>query len=267
MARKEIKCGICNKTFSAPAKTGNMPMYCSDECKRKAHLISSRKYTQKKRKKEYKELRFCIICGTSFIAEGKGFHRIYCSHKCASREEHNKRNERRKDNAPMCDCPQCGKAFQNYRGRTYCSHECYIESKRPLIRVSKCPICGQEISQRGYKRKYCSPGCSIKAQEKVYRRNSLTRRALRVTNGKVETINPKEIFERDGWRCQLCGKKLSKKLYKTKGTKRHANAPSLDHIIPLSRGGQHTKVNVQCACYLCNCKKGNSELGQLRLFG
>ncbi len=270
MNRKGIECAVCKKIFSVPVKDGRIPKHCSGECKDKAHLISARKYTKKKRLKEYKESRACLICGDSFIAEGKGFGKLHCSDKCARRSENNKRNERRMDDAQMSDCPQCGKTFKNRPARTYCSYECYIESKRPLEQTSTCPICGQEFNQRGCRLRYCSPLCSAKAQEDVYRRNTITRRALRVTNGRVERIDAKAIFERDGWRCQLCGKKVSRRLYKTKGIKRYANAPSHDHIIPISRGGEHIKSNVQCACYLCNCRKGNrvSDGGdQLLLFG
>ncbi|KKN82018.1 hypothetical protein LCGC14_0312850 [marine sediment metagenome] len=32
---------------------------------------------------------------------------------------------------------------------------------------------------------------------------------------------------------------------------------TLDHVVPLSRGGQHVKENVVAACLSCNSKKGN----------
>jgi 5-methylcytosine-specific restriction endonuclease McrA len=263
MSRKGIECVVCKKIFSVPVKDGSIPKHCSDGCRRESRLITISKYAAKTR---LKEKRYCPICGDFFIAEGQGvMAQRYCSDKCARRAENNKRNEQRRIDTPIKNCSHCGKEF---RGRkVYCSFECYTESKRPKEQKSFCPICGEEFTQRGCKRKYCSPFCSIKAEEGVYRRNALTRNALRKTNGKVEVINPKEIFERDGWCCQLCGQKVDKSLYKTKGTKRYANAPSLDHIIPLSRGGEHTKINVQCAHYLCNCKKSNKLIGQPRMFG
>lgn len=68
----------------------------------------------------------------------------------------------------------------------------------------------------------------------------------------VEKIKYNEIFERDLWVCNLCGKPVDK-------TKKYPDAmsASLDHIIPLSKGGSHTKDNVQLAHLLCNIKKGN----------
>jgi 5-methylcytosine-specific restriction endonuclease McrA len=53
------------------------------------------------------------------------------------------------------------------------------------------------------------------------------------------------IYLRDGNCCQYCGRK-----YPTAEL-------SLDHVIPLSRGGKSTWENVVCACLKCNVKKGN----------
>jgi 5-methylcytosine-specific restriction endonuclease McrA len=77
----------------------------------------------------------------------------------------------------------------------------------------------------------------------------------------VETVVPQEIFERDGYRCQLCRKK-------TRGKHPTPTSPTLDHIIPVSLGGEHSYRNVQTACLLCNTRKGNRAANeQLRLLG
>ncbi len=55
------------------------------------------------------------------------------------------------------------------------------------------------------------------------------------------------IFARDGWRCQYCG----------------ATAENLDHVIPRSRGGEHTWENVVAACRRCNSKKENHMLAEV----
>jgi hypothetical protein len=38
-----------------------------------------------------------------------------------------------------------------------------------------------------------------------------------------------------------------------------ALSPSIDHIVPLSRGGQHVKANVRIAHLWCNVEKNNSD--------
>ena len=60
-----------------------------------------------------------------------------------------------------------------------------------------------------------------------------------------------EIFERDGWACQICGIVIDPDV---KFPSR--DSASLDHIIPLALGGTHTLDNVQLACMGCNWDKG-----------
>lgn len=53
------------------------------------------------------------------------------------------------------------------------------------------------------------------------------------------------IYLRDGNRCQYCGGRYA------------SSELSLDHVLPLSRGGVSSWENVVCACLTCNVKKGN----------
>ena len=79
-----------------------------------------------------------------------------------------------------------------------------------------------------------------------------------------EIFDPQEVFERDGWRCKHCHKKVQ---WLNKSPN-HPFYPNLDHIVPLSKGGEHTKRNTQLLCRECNNKKRDNDVGeQLRLFG
>lgn len=62
-----------------------------------------------------------------------------------------------------------------------------------------------------------------------------------------EPINRLEVYERDGWICGICGDLVEK------------DEASLDHVVPMSRGGAHLYSNVQCAHLLCNIRKGASH--------
>ncbi len=57
-------------------------------------------------------------------------------------------------------------------------------------------------------------------------------------------FNRRNIFARDGNRCQYCGKKFP------------TTELSLDHVIPRSRGGGSTWENIVCCCLKCNIRKG-----------
>ncbi len=98
-----------------------------------------------------------------------------------------------------------------------------------------------------------------KGREKCRKRNALKREVY------IEDVPELEIFERDNYICQICRKKvvLDKKWP-------HPLSPTLDHIVPLSCGGEHSKKNVRIVHLKCNLSKGNRclpEGEQLLLFG
>jgi 5-methylcytosine-specific restriction endonuclease McrA len=88
------------------------------------------------------------------------------------------------------------------------------------------------------------------------------RRARKKGSSRIERVSPLKVFERDGWRCGICGKLT----LRTQRGKMHPRAPELDHIVTLADGGDHTYANTQCACRKCNGLKGAKTYGQLHLF-
>lgn len=66
-----------------------------------------------------------------------------------------------------------------------------------------------------------------------------------IFKGKVP-FSKRNIKIRDGHQCQYCGDKTSKM--------------TIDHVIPVSKGGQNTWENCVTCCPKCNSKKGNKPL-------
>lgn len=62
----------------------------------------------------------------------------------------------------------------------------------------------------------------------------------------VPKLTRREIFRRDHFTCQYCGK--------------HTKELTIDHVFPRHLGGQHTWENVVAACPECNRKKGGKIL-------
>jgi 5-methylcytosine-specific restriction endonuclease McrA len=58
-------------------------------------------------------------------------------------------------------------------------------------------------------------------------------------------LNRQSIFERDGYRCQYCGK-LCK-----------SHELNLDHVMPKERGGAFSWQNIVSSCLSCNSRKAN----------
>lgn len=112
--------------------------------------------------------------------------------------------------------------------------------------------------------RFCSKKCADEREAKLRRSGKARRRAKLRGNGNAERFDPFEIFERDGWRCRRCSRPTPKRY---RGTTK-PNAPELDHIIPVSKGGPHTRRNTQCLCRKCNIEKSDNATGdQLLLIG
>lgn len=239
--------------------------YCSRVCMY-IHLGKARKDIS-----ESKRQRICETCGKEFLMrqpsgkalKGEVIEGRFCSNEC-------KGIARRKfKEKKVWHCKVCGKELKSYAA--YCSDECIKnKEKERMYQYNKakksckqriCKGCGNPfVPEYGNKRSiFCSDICLKRIAHD--RRKA---KAKAADNGVYyEYINPINVFKRDGWRCQLCGRKLTPK---HRGTFRD-DAPELDHIIPWARGGEHSYRNTQCACRKCNNKKGARELGQLRLFG
>ncbi len=71
----------------------------------------------------------------------------------------------------------------------------------------------------------------------------LMRFVRRIYKNKIP-LQRKNIFVRDEYICQYCGKNCK-------------SSPTIDHIIPRSRGGEQSWKNSVTACIKCNQKKGN----------
>jgi hypothetical protein len=82
---------------------------------------------------------------------------------------------------------------------------------------------------------------------------STHRRRAKRFNVKYENIKARDVFERDLWICGLCNEPVDKLAIHPQ-----PDAATLDHIIPMSKGGCHVVSNVQCAHWACNAKKGDS---------
>lgn len=122
-----------------------------------------------------------------------------------------------------------------------------------------CARCGESFTARATDPdqlpKYCSDRCGRRAWGDV--------RRARKRGAYVADVNRRQIFERDRWRCQLCGKAVNRRAVVP-----HPKAPVIDHIIPLGANGTHEPSNAQCAHFLCNSIKSDGAANdQLRLIG
>ncbi|QOY37053.1 HNH endonuclease [Anaerobacillus isosaccharinicus] len=272
LAKKNEKynCEYCGKEFERTVTKGRKKRFCDDNC---------RVYAKNLRfKNKYEHT--CKQCGSIFTSHRKND--IYCSVSCQATYRSNQTVE--------IKCKQCGHTFAGKKGLNYCSDECKYEtricpqcSKKFKVprnwvykktfcsrkcqgrseakHISTCENCSSEFTGRNNRmNKFCSRKCFYEKlgyeEHNVKRTNHLSdassiKRAIE--NGvEYEHIDVLEVFERDKWTCGICGDVVDDSLVYP-----DTMSASLDHIIPLSRGGSHTYENVQCSHLKCNIKKYN----------
>jgi hypothetical protein len=60
-----------------------------------------------------------------------------------------------------------------------------------------------------------------------------------------------QLFERDGWVCRYCGEALD------------SDTATLDHVVPVSKGGPDSAENLATACLMCNSIKSGRTLDEV----
>ena len=257
------QCLTCGADFTpSPFRPGQK--FCSDSCRYKhVDLVGSpHEYT-------------CEQCGKVYRAKRKDRSR-FCSRECcyAYEKEHG-RPSRRKHRSfkPLPSCAVCGTQCSKPNHK-FCSQDCRDEQRRRADRARRallavdvahatyvCKTCGREFDyQYGTRRKsYCSAECAKKSAKKSYRSagnfNSFARKRLRRLHGEewrsyYEPIIKRQVFNIYGNNCYMCGRKLAfNRVYSPLQA-------TIDHVLPLALGGEHTYDNVRPCCMECNSKKG-----------
>lgn len=166
-------------------------------------------------------------------------------------------------------CLTCD-AFVASETSRFCSDECCAAYEFK----SQCIRCGKETKFKGYrgpkKRRMCGK-CRVATKREWKRKNKRGyggNHPSRARHHGVKCVRfpRKMIFERDGYVCQLCGRKtLLKVTYRKSDGKIHPRSPTVDCIIAMENGGNYEPQNCQTACFICNSRKGAANRGQLRL--
>lgn len=101
---------------------------------------------------------------------------------------------------------------------------------------------------RVYNRRYASAHPGFTANNNARRRARIMRAPV------IERIDRLEVAERDNWTCHICGQVIKR------------SELSMDHLVPLSLGGEHSMRNIAAAHRRCNSRRGAGRIpAQLRL--
>lgn len=234
---RERTCEVCGRPFAESGKSGPAPKCCSGECER-ARMRARFRATRRSARHT------CKWCGKEWV----GFKRRFCTPECRAMAyarahgavppaEAYERKKKRTLTEKGRACERCGTVFLFHRGGSgsggagrFCSRSCYHEAQRD-----------------GTLGTVAAEGSGGNAK-----------RRAELAGVEYEHIDRIKVFKRDKWRCQICGCKTPKK-YKAGAL----NAPTLDHVVPIIKGGPHIYANVRCACRSCNSRKhDHTETGQ-----
>jgi hypothetical protein len=163
----------------------------------------------------------CAVCGASLA--GRSSRAVVCSKRCGDVKRGHVLAIRLAET--ICALPNCGARFTPNKGGQRC---CSEPHGKKLWHIEHPGAHWNDVKRDKYHR----------------------RRARKKATSTGRPVLLGEIRERDKNRCHLCRARVSAKPYP------HPLSASLDHVIPLSRGGIHDPDNVRLAHLRCNVEKG-----------
>lgn len=218
------RCGIERRV----GRSGPVPTYCSASCRAALGYQRSRsdgRYAdalrsgrQETAKRQLANARPCPYCGAAMT--------------------HPRRKQCGKEDCKRAFTAERMRAWQreyrNTNGQWY-THERYADGQRAYHRRRR--------QQLGHWRKLYP---EVAAQADARRRMWMEQASA------AETFAPLDVHTRDEWTCQLCQQPIDPAVAWP-----DPMSPSVDHIVPLSKGGAHAMINVQSAHLSCNSSKGD----------
>lgn len=234
-----LDCERCGDMFLVERRAGRPARYCGESCKADSAAEHARALARKYRGQEGRPP--CYNCGAELDPSGLWTNH-FCDERCKSEHMSKYRKQRYRSN------------LEDNRRR---SRE-YFRAKNGIVPVSECRVCGGSIPRdRHAGLTYCSDSCksvdySAKAREwsrmnpekraDISARSFAKRRAVKLSV-QHEDWTRIEIAERDSWSCYLCGDAIQRDVL------------HIDHLIPISKGGEDAPRNLAAAHQWCNLRK------------
>lgn len=248
-------CVTCGESFKHGPTRGEKRLYCREGC----------------RPLRAKPTKQCSVDGCVRVARSNS------SPHCEAHYYQVRRNGRIGAGLVRHGCCQyCGKGSG---GNRFCTARCRARHDRSNPRLADCAVCGAAfcpLSDHGRDAYVCSPKCTAErarrqarahyaksvqteAGRNRYRSEGYKRRARKV-DATVEAVDRDEVMRRSKWRCHLCSRPIPK-------NEKHPSPlfGTVDHVLPLCKGGAHSYANVKAAHLSCNCAKGSKPIGQMGL--
>lgn len=183
-------------------------------------------------------------------------------YKVAARQKREAKRDAKIDVGSRCDiytfnCRRCsslqlrGVGLLKSERHGFLCNGC-VKTTFMFKRESICKNCGCSMIA-GPNRVNCDT--CVKAKANKTRRDNGSRRITsraRKHGVIIEPVSRKRVYRRDDYKCYMCGVDVvESKIYQP-------NQATLDHVIPLSKGGSHIYDNIKTCCHQCNSMKSDS---------
>lgn len=235
------ECLVCGKAFTTwlPQKKT-----CSDECKtihkkeRDKGRGRSRKLTSEEQHAQWIRRRY---------GSEENYQKWLAEQEALKRELEQRREQERQARK---------EAYENQLEEWRIAREARKEANH---RKDFCIVCGKEYETYNPAQKTCSKECGKKLAH--------AHKHKRIPKSQLvdKDITLEALYRRDSGVCYLCGKKCD---WNDKTDKSVGPAyPSIDHMIPIAKGGLHAWTNVKLAHFECNWKKSDALLPSLSSTG
>lgn len=187
------------------------------------------------------------MCGVEFIPNKfVGDRAKFCSLKCRSKLYYNKYYTHFEWKKPKL-CEICGKEYIPQKSISYtCSRKCCMKRNRILHKEEKRLYDSnwQKEDRKNNPEKY-----RFRAKQRRHLLREASGLSGRNFNSDFTLIVWEQLKKDCDYTCKICNKSEP-------GIKL-----TIDHIIPLSKGGKHDKDNIQPLCHSCNSRK-KDNLGE-----
>lgn len=211
-------------------------------------------------KQKEPEISFCDVCNISITYKGKGRRRLSCSVKCKNKHDVNlkiSKNNYYKDKTAI-KCNSCHIEFWTaFEKQRFCSKSCRTKKKSATqshVYFHKCDDCQSVFATSRHLSGVSAPiitrckDCQIERRRIRDRKKTLIRQKS-ISNPRISVAL---IAKRDCYLCHLCNQIVDMDIKRT-----DKMGATIDHIVPLSKGGLDNMENVALAHWICNIKKGN----------
>jgi hypothetical protein len=253
MVRKGL-CKKCGKEFDCVNKAGPVRTVCY-ECR-----------PDWKKTSERGSLLLCPDCGEKFEKRGSvGPDPLWC-YSCADerRRQQTLRNGKIRRASIERYCPVCDRVLPAHR--KYCDELCkHYGLRLKWGGIRACPECKREFLPNTKDQKYCTHECQWASmryapEDLLQNEGGLNKRArklIRRLHGEAlplfyQPIKSVLVYRNSKWICGICKQPIDACVKWP-----DPQSPSVDHIVPLTKGGLHIYENVQATHLRCNIQKGN----------